>query len=152
VSGVRWYVSPGRSCCDSALCEKEGSIAFDLFIRMEYLTSLQQRLAEISPITEEEIVKLGCDICSALEICHKITVNKQQILHRDIKPENILYHELSDSYKPGDFGIARERSESTSTLTKNKGTQRFTAPEVEYTGKYDHTVDLYSLRGITNSA
>ncbi len=130
---------------DSALCEKEGSIAFDLFIRMEYLTSLHQHLAEISPITEEDVIKLGCDICSALEICHKTTVNKRQIIHRDIKPENILYHELSDSYKLGDFGIARERSESTSTLTINKGTQRFIAPEVEYTGKYDHTVDLYSL-------
>ena len=130
---------------DSALCEKEGSIAFDLFIRMEYLTSLHQHLDEISPITEEDVIKLGCDICSALEICHKTTVNKRQIIHRDIKPENILYHELSDSYKLGDFGIARERSESTSTLTINKGTQRFIAPEVEYTGKYDHTVDLYSL-------
>ena len=50
---------------DSALCEKEDSIAFDLFIRMEYLTSLQQHLDEISPITEEDVIKLGCDICSA---------------------------------------------------------------------------------------
>ena len=97
---------------DSTLCEKEGSIAYDLFIRMEYLTSLQQHLAEISPITEEDIIKLGCNICSTLEICHKTTVNKRQIIHRDIKPENILYHELSDSYKLGDFGIARERSEA----------------------------------------
>jgi len=107
---------------DSALCEKEDSIAFDLFIRMEYLISLHQHLAEISLFTEEENVKLGCDICSALEICHKTTVNKRQILHRDIQPENILYHKLSDSYKLGDFGIVRERSESTSALTIHKGT------------------------------
>jgi len=89
---------------------------------MEYLISLHQHLAEISLFTEEENVKLGCDICSALEICHKTTVNKRQILHRDIQPENILYHKLSDSYKLGDFGIVRERSESTSALTIHKGT------------------------------
>jgi len=98
---------------DSALCEKEGSIAFDLFIRMEYLTSLHQHLVEISPITEEEIVKLGCDICSALEICHKTTVNKRQIIHRDIKPDNILNQNFPTHTKQYEFGITRECYDST---------------------------------------
>jgi len=130
---------------DSALRKKEDSIGYDIYIRMEYLTPLKNRIAELSPLSDEAVVKIGCDICSALEICHKKTASKRQIIHRDIKPDNILYHELSDAYKLGDFGIARERFDTTNTLTRGIGTARFIAPEVEAGSVYDHRADLYSL-------
>ncbi len=130
---------------DSALRKKEDSIGYDIYIRMEYLIPLKNRIAELSPLTDEAVVKIGCDICSALEICHKKTASKRQIIHRDIKPDNILYHELSDAYKLGDFGIARERFDTTNTLTRGIGTARFIAPEVEAGSVYDHRADLYSL-------
>ena len=130
---------------DSAMRKKEDSIGYDIYIRMEYLIPLKNRIAELSPLTDEAVVKIGCDICSALEICHKKTASKRQIIHRDIKPDNILYHELSDAYKLGDFGIARERFDTTNTLTRGIGTARFIAPEVEAGSVYDHRADLYSL-------
>lgn len=129
---------------DSALREKEDSIGYDIYIRMEFLTPMTQHIAEIFPLTDEDVVKIGCDICTALEICHKETPNKRVIIHRDIKPENILYHELSDAYKLGDFGIARELSDTVSFMT-SIGTPRFCAPEVEAATVYDHRTDLYSL-------
>ena len=56
---------------DSALRKKEDSIGYDIYIRMEYLTPLKNHIAQIVPLTDEAVVKIGCDICSALEICHK---------------------------------------------------------------------------------
>ncbi|MBQ3176457.1 MAG: hypothetical protein IJB52_01430 [Clostridia bacterium] len=75
---------------DSALRKQEDSIGYDIYIRMEYLTPLKNHIAQIVPLSDEAVVKIGCDICSALEICHKKTASKRQIIHRDIKPDNIL--------------------------------------------------------------
>ena len=65
------------------------------------LTPLYQHLRE-HPLSEEDVIRLGIDLCRALEICQKYN-----IIHRDIKPENIFYSEQG-SFKLGDFGIARQ--------------------------------------------
>ena len=51
---------------------------------MEYLTCLTDVIIR-KRLSEEEAVKLGIDICSALELCEK-----KKIIHRDIKPSNII--------------------------------------------------------------
>ena len=85
-----------------------------------------------------DIIKLGIDICKALELCQRYSV-----IHRDIKPENIFISDNGD-YKLGDFGIARRIERTTSGLSK-KGTYSYMAPEV-YAGKeYGFSVDTYSL-------
>ena len=110
----------------------------DLLIRMEKLTDLRSRLQEGRLYGEEEIARIGVDICRALTICHG-----KNILHRDIKPENIFFNEDMD-YKLGDFGIARIMDVSTFRASTGIGTPQYWAPE-QVSGSYDARVDIYSL-------
>lgn len=87
---------------------------------------------------EIDILKLGIDICRALEICQE-----KNIIHRDIKPENIFVNDRGD-FKLGDFGIARTIEKTISNLSK-KGTYAYMAPEVYRGMKYGSSVDIYSL-------
>ena len=86
--------------------------------------------------SDNEVVRLGLDICSALIYCHG-----KGIIHRDIKPSNIFI--MPDgSYKLGDFGISRELK---TTMTVGIGTVGYIAPEALKTGHYDCRTDIYSL-------
>lgn len=122
---------------DYKVVEKKEGIGWDIFIRMELLTPLVKTLAQ-NRFTEKDVIKLGIDICSALELCQR-----RNIVHRDIKPENIFVSSFGD-YKIGDFGIAKQL-EKTSTALSSKGTFNYIAPEVAKGNKYDARVDIYSL-------
>lgn len=111
---------------------------WDIFIRMELLTSLVDYISAENDIRKKTIIKLGIDICKALEVCQK-----HNIIHRDIKPENIFISENGD-FKLGDFGIARQIDKTMSGLSK-KGTFTYIAPEVYKGEAYGSTVDIYSL-------
>jgi serine/threonine protein kinase len=90
--------------------------------------------------SEKEVIKLGQDICSALELC-----SRANIIHRDIKPENIFVSSHGD-YKLGDFGIAKVLDRNSGIMTViSHGKQDYVAPEITKSGKYDATVDIYSL-------
>lgn len=69
---------------DHVLIEHENDIGWDILIRMELLTPLVEHIADRT-LVENEVIKLGIDICKALEFCRKY-----DIIHRDIKPENIF--------------------------------------------------------------
>ena len=122
---------------DYKVVEKTGEIGWDIYIRMELLTSFNAYICD-KKLTEEEAIKLGCDICTALEIC-----SKRNIIHRDIKPENIFINDFGD-FKLGDFGIARKLENMTGGLSQ-KGTFNYMAPEVANGNEYDARVDTYSL-------
>lgn len=122
---------------DHKVIPRENSVGWDILIRMELLTPLNSYILNHA-FTEQEVVKLGIDICKALELCQK-----QNIIHRDIKPENIFVSDFGD-FKLGDFGIARTAEKTTMGMSR-KGTFSYMAPEV-YAGRpYNATVDLYSL-------
>ena len=121
---------------DYKVLEKE-DIGWDIYIRMELLTPFNTYICD-RKMTEQEVIKLGCDICTALEICRK-----KEIIHRDIKPENIFVNEFGD-FKLGDFGIARKLENLTGGLSA-KGTPNYMAPEVANNTYYDARVDIYSL-------
>ena len=112
-------------------------IGWDILIRMELLTPLQ-KWAVSHTLGEDEIVRLGEDICRALVLCEK-----KNIIHRDIKPENIFVNENGD-FKIGDFGIARTIEKTASNLSK-KGTYSYMAPEVYLGQPYGYPADIYSL-------
>ena len=122
---------------DYKVVEKTDEIGWDIYIRMELLTSFNNYICD-KKLTEEEVIKLGCDICTALEICAK-----RNIIHRDIKPENIFINDFG-YFKLGDFGIARKMENMTGGLSQ-KGTFNYMAPEVANGNEYDARVDTYSL-------
>ena len=125
------------SCEDLRVLEHPDGIGWDILIRMELLHPLLPYVYQ-HPMARRDIIKLGIDICKALELCQRYN-----IIHRDIKPENIFISDNGD-YKLGDFGIARTIERTSSGLSK-KGTYSYMAPEV-YAGKeYGFSVDTYSL-------
>lgn len=122
---------------DYKVIEKTNEIGWDIYIRMELLTPLNSYISG-RILNEQEVIKLGCDICTALEFCAK-----RNIIHRDIKPENIFVNDFGD-FKLGDFGIARKLENVTGGLSQ-KGTYNYMAPEIERGKDYNATVDVYSL-------
>ena len=122
---------------DHDIKEHKDGIGWDIFIRMELLTPLNDYYAQ-NPPGREDIIKLGIDICKALEVCYKY-----KIIHRDIKPSNIFMSKTGD-YKLGDFGVARTLEKTSSGLSK-KGTYTYMAPEVYKGEAYGVNVDIYSL-------
>lgn len=116
--------------------KKANGPGYDCFIRMEKLVPLPKLILQKGGLTQEDILKIGLDICDALK-----TVHTNKILHRDIKPENLFYGK--GEYKLGDFGIARSL-DNTVNVTAT-GTPNYMAPEVYRYEPVNHTADLYSL-------
>lgn len=122
--------------------EKSSSL---LYIRMNKYSNLSNEVKKRN-LSESEIIKLGIDICSALNVCEQFG-----IIHRDIKPENIFINEFND-YLLGDFGISTI-AENGNLANTNVGTAPYAAPEqfragYDKTSGYDNRVDIYSL-GLT---
>ena len=112
-------------------------IGWDILIRMELLTPLLDYAQNVE-LTRKDVMKLGIEMCHALELCQK-----HNIIHRDIKPENIFVSE-NGHFKLGDFGVARTIEKTSSGLSK-KGTYTYMAPEVYKGEEYGSSVDIYSL-------
>lgn len=122
---------------DYEVRKNEKGIGWTIYIRMELLKNLNQYRTE-HPLSVDDIVHLGIDMCSALEYCMK-----KNIVHRDIKPDNIFVNEFGD-FKLGDFGIARHL-EMTAIHLSQKGTSAYMAPEIYRGESYNGSVDIYSL-------
>lgn len=122
---------------DYEVVEKADELGWYILIRMELLTPFN-KYSLAKPLTEADVIKLGCDICTALEICQSCN-----IIHRDIKPENIFINDFGH-FKLGDFGIARKIGNLSGGLSQ-KGTFNYMAPEIANSSCYDARADLYSL-------
>ena len=77
----------------------EDGVGGDVFIRMELLISLPQRLKK--DYFDENVIKLGVDISNVLILCEK-----EHIVHGNIKPSNILVSK-DEEYKLSDFSILK---------------------------------------------
>ena len=111
-----------------------------VLIRMELLKNLGDFMVS-RQITIADIIKIGTDVCNALEYCEG-----QNIIHRDVKESNIFYSDMG-IFKLGDFGISRQLTSylmGNVTMT-SAGTISKMAPEVYRGESYDSRVDIYSL-------
>lgn len=124
------------NCDDFAAVPLSEGIGWKVYIRMELLTPLEKVLRSES-LSTDQIIKLGIDICKALDLCEK-----KNIVHRDVKPANIMVSEFGD-YKLGDFGVARTMDHTTNATSI--GTEKYMAPEVIRRERYGKEADLYSL-------
>lgn len=117
--------------------EVQGKISWNIYIRMEFLQNLAQYIRE-NRLDEADVIRIGIDICNALEQCEKI-----KIVHRDIKVDNIFVSSLG-CFKLGDFGIARKLEKSVDCYS-SKGTFSYMAPEVFHGERYGAQADISSL-------
>ena len=129
------------SCNNVVKCEdvhyepvKDG-FGWHVFIRMELLTALSK--VSTDKLSEEDIIKLAKDLCTALIAC-----KKYNIIHRDIKPQNIFISSAGD-FKLGDFGVAKVAEKT--MFGTFAGTEKFMAPEVYFKKPYGASADIYSL-------
>lgn len=122
---------------DHSVRELQDEFGWEICIRMELLTPLYTYIKR-NAFTDKDVVRLGIDICSALEMCEK-----NGVIHRDIKPANIFVSNQG-TFKLGDFGVARQMEKTTGGMSR-KGTYSYMAPEVYNEKSYDNTVDIYSL-------
>lgn len=108
---------------------KESNCFYVLILR-ELMTPLNEYIKD-RRLKHKEIVKLGWDICNALE-----EFRQKGIVHKSITPENIFIGE-DLSFKLGDFGIDRE-------YRKKTGTEIYKAPEL-MSGRECPSADIYAL-------
>ncbi|KAM7060972.1 interferon-induced, double-stranded RNA-activated protein kinase isoform 2-T2 [Acridotheres tristis] len=68
-------------------------------------------------------------------------IHSKDLIHRDLKPQNIFISR-DDKIKIGDFGLVT--SVTFETLTENRGTKSYMAPE-QFGDRYGKEVDVYAL-------
>lgn len=122
---------------DHAVIAHEDGVGWDILIRMELLMPMLDYMSKYQ-LNQRMVIKIGIDICKALELCQK-----HNIIHRDIKPENMFISSVGD-FKLGDFGVARTLEKTAMGLSK-KGTYVYMAPEIYREDAYGPNVDIYSL-------
>ncbi len=138
VESLRRLNSPNAIRYIDHSASKRG-VNWDIIIVMEYAYTLNDYL-ESTTFTYQDVIQLGIGIANVLEKCEEL-----KILHRDIKEDNIFVGK-DGLFKIGDFGAANMASNGThGMMTNGIGTPYYMAPEVETSGKYTSSVDIYSL-------
>jgi serine/threonine-protein kinase len=113
------------------------------YYAMEYVEgqTLLDVLQQRGRLPWEEVVRLGKQLCAALQHAHE-----KGIIHRDLKPSNLMV--LPDgTLKLTDFGIAKDLDVTQLTSANcTVGTASYMSPE-QCKGERDltHKSDLYSL-------
>jgi hypothetical protein len=127
-----------------------------LYIQMELCDKTLDELIEefngdTNLKTDETLTTLGFYVLSKIFIQVLEGVNhlhKQTIIHRDLKPANILLKRCPRkglAVKIADFGLTVIHEFSEQSHTMDKGTPKYTAPELVKSRNYNQKADIYSL-------
>ena len=113
---------------------------YQIFIREELLQPVHE-YSDTGRLEEKDVVKMGLDICSALEV-----LENKNYVHRDVSPSNILISEQGNTitFKLCDFGVAR-RLESLNSFLSRKGKSFYMPPELVSSKGTGTTTDIYGL-------
>ena len=113
------------------------------YLVMEFVEgeNVHQMLQKRGRIEEKDALRIIHKVAEALQEAHRLN-----IIHRDIKPSNILINDDGEA-KLADFGLAREESDNSITLTgQMMGTPYYMSPEQARGDRgVDSRADLYSL-------
>lgn len=102
------------------------------------------KLIAANELSLEQVLKITAQVAGALDAAHAVG-----IIHRDIKPGNILVTHDMHPYIL-DFGLARQETQSTSSLDgKFAGTPAYVAPEQAQGKPVTPAADQYSLAATT---
>lgn len=136
---------------NSAITRMPGSI-FEVLILMQYykgsLINQMNEKVQCGGYTEEELVKIFCDICEAVSRLHHC---QTPIVHRDLKVENILIDDDEGTYLLCDFGSATAKFIN----PMQAGVQQVEDELAKYTTlsyRSPEMVDLYSGKVISTKA
>ncbi len=113
----------------------------DNFLVMEYVegTNLKDIIRNFGPLEEGQVLRMGIELCEALEHAHE-----NGLIHCDIKPHNILVTDKG-KVKVTDFGLSRACTSDTITFNSSMvGSVHYFSPEQARGGRADIQSDLYS--------
>lgn len=115
-----------------------------VFMAMDFVPGVSlELLSRRGALPADQLIGIGAKIARALHYAHEAG-----IVHRDVKPGNIVIDRASNPFLV-DFGIAKNRSESTSLTTEGEilGSLAYMAPEYITKGSaaLDRRCDVYGL-------
>ncbi|MEN8905210.1 MAG: protein kinase [Clostridiales bacterium] len=108
-----------------------------IFIKMELATPLNIYFSE-NKFTVRKTIKLGIDMCSALETSHF-----RNIIHGDIRESNIFVSK-NETFKLGNFNVSNDKN-TPDYVQKKIGTLNYVPPEIIAGSKYTYLSDIYTL-------
>jgi len=114
------------------------------WMAMVYLEagSLHQHVDPTSALPADEVVFIGIRVAEVLAMLHA-----ERLVHRDVKPANILRAADGEPVLT-DLNTAGVLRPDRATLTTDRSTYAYAAPEVWSQGRYSVRAELYSL-GVT---
>jgi eukaryotic-like serine/threonine-protein kinase len=113
------------------------------YLVMDYIEGedLRQVLARQNTLPETEVIRIGAQVCEALEYLH---TRQPPIVHRDVKPGNVKITPGGQVFLV-DFGLAKKYSGGEATTTGAQALTPGYAPPEQYGQGTEPRSDIYAL-------
>ena len=133
--GSRLHTLKGLVQIEGYDMQREGRVTY--WSILERACSPLPECMQLAPLTEEEVLSLGIQLCDTL-----LSVRRSGCLHMDLQPKNV-FRDQKGNWLLGDLGGIYPLEELASG--KRVGTPAFMAPEVYRDGACSEKAVVYSL-------